>query len=168
MKLLPPSLHIVSDVEGATVFLDRNYIGATPVVIDAVEPGEHQLTVSADGYDMYTDTVTVTTGRNEVRVSFEEEASQLLEFVSVVHKHGFGNCSGTLYADNHGIRYETDHKDAFNIMYDSLERFEVDYIEKNMNLKVRKGRNYNFTETSGNADALFVFHKNVQAYLDSM
>jgi hypothetical protein len=33
---------------------------------------------------------------------------------------------------------------------------------------VRKGKNYNFTDKSGNADALFVFHKNVQAARERM
>ncbi|GMR22128.1 MAG: hypothetical protein BMS9Abin37_0456 [Acidobacteriota bacterium] len=168
LALLPPSLRIVSDVPGATVFLDRNYIGTTPVDIKAVEAGEHQLTVSADGYDMHTETVAVTTGHRDIRVSFEQAASELNESVSVIHKHSFGKCSGTLIADSAGIRYQSDHKDAFAIPYASLERFEVDYIKKNMNLKVRKGKNYNFTEQSGDADALFVFHKNVQAFLERM
>ena len=168
LKLLPPSLRIVSDVAGAAVFLDRNYIGTTPVDIKAVEPGEHQLTVSADGYDMYAETVSVTTGHKDVRVSFEQAALELNESVSVIHKHSFGNCKGTLIADGAGIRYQSDHKDAFAIPYGALERFEVDYIKKNMNLKVRKGKNYNFTEQSGDADALFVFHKNVQTFLERM
>lgn len=168
LTVLPPSLRVESDVAGATVFLDRNYIGATPVDIKTVEPGEHQLTVSADGYDMYTETVTITTGHKNIRVSFEEAAAELYESVPVFHKHSFGDCDGTLIADATGIRYETDHKDAFAIPFDALERFEVDYIKKNMNLKVRKGRNYNFTETNGDADALFVFHKNVQAFLERM
>lgn len=164
LDVLPPSLRIVSDVAGATVFLDRNYVGTTPVDIQAVEAGEHQLTVSANGYDMYTETVTVTTGHRDIRVSFEQAASELNESVRVIHKHRFGKCNGTLIADRAGIRYQTDHKDGFVIPYASLERFEVDYIEKNMNLKVRKGKNYNFTGQSGNADGLFVFHKNVQSF----
>ena len=168
LKLLPPSLRIISDVPGATVFLDRNYIGTTPVDIKAVEAGEHQLTVSADGYDMYAETVVVTTGHEDIRVSFEQAASELNESVSVIHKHSFGNCSGTLIADSAGIRYEADHKDAFAIPYGSLQRFEVDYMKKNMNLKVRKGKNYNFTEQSGDSDALFVFHQNVQVFLERM
>ena len=168
LHLLPPSLRIVSDVAGATVFLDRNYIGTTPVDVKAVEPGEHQLTVSADGYDMYTETVVVTTGHRDIRVSFEQAASELNESVSVIHKHSFGKCTGTLIADSAGIRYLSDHKDAFTIPYASLERFEVDYMKKNLNLKVRKGKNYNFTEQSGDADALFVFHKKVQAFLERM
>lgn len=168
LDLPPPSLRIVSDVPGATVFLDRNYIGATPVDIETVDPGEHQLTVSADGYDMYSETVTIASGHKDIHVSFEQAASELYESVSVVHKHSFGKCQGTLVADSNGIRYEADHKDAFAIPYAALERFDVDYIKKNLNLKVRKGKNYNFTETSGDADALFVFHKNVQAYLERM
>ena len=54
---LAASLRIESDVPGATVFLDRNYVGTTPVDIKDVSPGEHQLTVSADGYDMHAETV---------------------------------------------------------------------------------------------------------------
>jgi hypothetical protein len=164
-KLAPlaASLRIESDVPGATVFLDRNYAGTTPVDIKDVSPGEHQLTVSADGYDMHAETVTVESGRRDVLVSFKNVT--LTETIAVVHKHRMGSCEGTLIADNQGLRYETSNKsDAFKAPFASLEQFEVDYIEKNLNVKVKKGKNYNFAEKSGNADALFVFHKNVQAF----
>lgn len=166
LDALGPSLRITSDVPGATVFLDRDYMGTTPVDIESVEPGEHELTVSADGYDMYAETVNVTEGHRDIQVSFEEQATQLNESVSVIHKHTFGDCNGTLIADSNGIRYATDHKDAFSIPYSALERFEIDYIDKNLNLKIRDGKNYNFTEQSGDADALFVFHRNVQEFME--
>ncbi|HJS75623.1 MAG TPA: PEGA domain-containing protein [Vicinamibacteria bacterium] len=160
---LAPSLRVDSDVPGATVFLDRNYIGTTPVDIKDVSPGEHQLTVSADGYDMHAETVTVESGPRDILVSFKNVA--LSERIAVVHKHRMGSCEGNLIADNAGLRYETANKnDGFAAPFASLDQFELDYIEKNLNLKVRKGKNYNFAEKSGNADALFVFHKNVQAY----
>lgn len=168
LDLLPGGLSIVSDVSGATVFLDREYKGTTPIDIEDVAPGEHELTVSAEGYDMHSETVSVRTGHQEIRVSFQQAAAELHESIAVVHKHTFGECQGTLVADSNGIRYDTNHKDAFAIPYSSLERFEVDYIKKNLNLKVLNGKNYNFTEQSGNADALFVFHKNVKDFLDNM
>jgi hypothetical protein len=158
-----PSLRVVSDVPGATVFLDRNYVGTTPVDIQEVSAGEHQLTVSADGFDMYAETLSLTTGHRDVVVNFKDVS--LSESIAVVHKHGMGSCQGTLIADDSGLRYETSNKnDAFRVPFASLERFEVDYIDKNLNVKLRKGKNYNFTDAKGNADALFVFHKNVQAF----
>lgn len=167
LDLLASSLRIVSDVPGASVFLDRNYVGTTPVDVQDVTPGEHQLTVSAEGYDMYAETVNVTSGHREVAVSFKSVT--LRESISVVHKHRMGSCQGTLIADNDGLRYETSNKnDGFAVPFSALEQFEIDYIQKNLNVKVRKGRNYNFTEKSGNADALFVFHKNVQSFMEKM
>jgi hypothetical protein len=167
LDLLAPSLRVESDVPGATVFLDRNYVGTTPVDIKEMSPGEHQLTVSADGYDMYAETVSVAGGHRDIRVSFKNVT--LAESIGVVHKHRMGSCEGFLVADNQGLRYETTNKnDAFAAPFTSLEQFEIDYIEKNLNVKVRKGKNYNFAEKSGNADALYVFHKNVQAFREKM
>lgn len=163
----PPSLRITSDVPGATVFLDRNYIGTTPVDIEEVEAGDHELTVSAEGFDMHAETVTVTEGHRDVRISFK--TVDINERISVVHKHRFGDCKGVLVADNAGLRYETaNENDGFNVPYSQLEQFEIDYMDKNLNLKVRNGRNYNFTEINEDADALFLFHKNVTEYMEKM
>jgi len=80
-----------------------------------------------------------------------------------VHKHTFGSCEGRLVASPSGIRYETTNKDdRFSITFDRLETFEVNYLEKNLKLKIRGGKSFNFTDKNDNADALFVFHKNVQ------
>ena len=167
LGILATSLRVESDVPGATVFLDRNYKGTTPVDIKDVSPGEHQLTVSADGYDMYAETVSVDSGHRDIRVSFKSVS--LSESIPVVHKHRMGSCEGSLFADNQGLRYQTANKsDAFSAPFASLEQFEIDYVEKNLKVKVRKGKNYNFTEKSGNADPLFVFHKNVQAFREKM
>ena len=168
LELVPPSLMVTSDVPGATVFIDRKYVGTTPLEVPNVVPGPHQVTVSADGYEMYAGSVEIDTGRHDLNVDFKSQVTEFNEFVVVVHKHSFGKCEGTLVADAAGIRYESDHKDAFVASYGSLERFEVDYIEKNMNLKLLKGKNYNFTEKSGDSDPLFVFHKNVSAYIDGL
>jgi len=43
-----------------------------------------------------------------------------------------------------------------------LETFDVDYLEKNLRVKPRKGKVFNFTDPEGNADRLFVFHRDVE------
>ena len=158
----PVRLRVESDVPGATVFLDRRYVGTTPVSITGVGPGTYGLTVSADGYDIYSENVELTTGSRDLYVRFKEV--RLQEIARVVHKHGFGSCKGTLIATPDGVTYETTNKkDGFSVQFSSLEKFKVDFIDKNLQIKVRGGRKYNFTEKSGNADVLFVFHKNVEA-----
>jgi hypothetical protein len=152
-------LRVDSDVPGATVFLDRNYIGTTPVEVTDIEPGKHELTASADGYDMYAETLELSDEPRDVMIRFKQV--KLDESVAVIHKHTFGQCQGILRATLTHVTYETDHKDGFSVPWAGLERFEVDYIEKNLNIKVRGGKNYNFTSQSGNPDELFVFHQKV-------
>jgi hypothetical protein len=43
------TLRIDSDVAGAQVFIDRQFIGAAPVTTTDVKPGAHQINVSATG-----------------------------------------------------------------------------------------------------------------------
>jgi hypothetical protein len=154
------TLKIESDVPGASVFLDREFKGAAPVTIDGVTPGSHRLNVAADGFQSYADTIEVPSGPSTVEVRFKEV--KLNESIQVVHKHTAGSCEGRLVADTQGIRYETSNKDdAFVMKHAEIETFDVDYLKKNLRIKRRGGRTYNFTNDS--ADALFVFHKNVQA-----
>ena len=161
LALEPVRLRVESDVPGATVFLDRKYIGTTPVTITDVGRGTYGLTVSADGYDIHSESVELTTGSRDLYVRFKEV--RLQETAKVVHKHSFGSCEGTLTATPNGLTYETtNNKDGFSVPFSALETFEVDFIEKNLQIKVRGGRKYNFTEKSGDADVLFVFHKNVE------
>ncbi|MGH9459769.1 MAG: PEGA domain-containing protein, partial [Vicinamibacteria bacterium] len=47
----PVQLRVESDVPGASVFVDRRYIGTTPLTVDDLGPGRYDLTVSAEGYD---------------------------------------------------------------------------------------------------------------------
>jgi hypothetical protein len=153
-------LHIESDVPGAMVFLDRNFIGNAPTTASNVTPGTHHLNVSAEGYDGYSDTIEVAPGPADVMVKFRE--IRLNEKVDVVHKHAFGSCEGRLVADPQGIRYETTNKnDAFSMKWADIETFSVDYLKKTLVIKKRGGRQYNFTTKADNADPLFVFHRNV-------
>ena len=43
------TLHVDSDVAGAQVFIDRQFVGAAPVTTTEVKPGTHQINVSATG-----------------------------------------------------------------------------------------------------------------------
>ena len=80
----------------------------------------------------------------------------------MVHKHRFGSCEGTLRATLDGLQYVTTNKeDAFLLPYAQLETFAVDYLDKNLRVKQRGGKTWNFTDRAENADNLFVFHRDV-------
>ncbi len=153
-------LHIDSDVPGAQVFVDRVFLGKTPVTASGVTPGSHTLNVTAQGYDGIDETLDVTPGAHEVRITFKEV--RLHAAIDVVHKHRMGSCSGRLIATPRELRYETtDADDAFSVPLADLQAFEVDYLKRNLSVKVN-GKTYNFTDPTGNADPLFVFHRDVE------
>lgn len=158
----PAGFRVDSDVPGASVFLDRKYVGVTPVEVPGVAPGSHRLNVSAEGYEMYSETIDVSAAAPDVMVRFKEV--RLDAAVDVIHRHGLGSCQGRLAATPAGLRYEASRKeDAFQVPLPALERFEVDYLKKTLRLTLRGGRTYNFTEKSGNADALLAFQQKVEA-----
>ena len=155
-----PTLRVDSDVPGASVFLDRKFLGTTPVETRDFEPGPHRLNASADGYDMYGETVELAAGPNELTIRFKEV--KLDEHVDVVHKHGVGSCRGRLLATTAGLRYEADKAgDSFALAFASLEPLQVDYLGKSLRVKQRGGKAWNFTGDS--ADALLAFQKAVEA-----
>ena len=62
-----------------------------------------------------------------------------------------------------GVRYETaTRRTPSPLPLGDLETFQVDYLDKNLRLKLRKGKQFNFTDPDGNADRLFVFHRDVE------
>ncbi|PYR68019.1 MAG: hypothetical protein DMF88_10840 [Acidobacteria bacterium] len=154
------TLHIDSDVPGAQVFVDRQFVGAAPVTTTDVKPGAHQLNVSAPGYDPYAQSIEIEPGPRDLMVRFKEV--KLDAHVDVIHKHGIGSCRGTLVATAQGLRYDTTNKgDAFMVPLANLEAFDVNYLEKNLRVKIKGGKQYNFTDPMGNADNLFVFQRDV-------
>ena len=73
------------------------------------------------------------------------------------------NRRGRLVATPAGVRYDTENKDdAFSAALLDLETFQVDYLAKNLRVRLPKGRQFNFTDPEGNADRLFVFHRDVE------
>lgn len=154
-------LHIDSDVPGAQVFIDCVFVGTAPVTAPNVTPGSHRVNVSAPGYDGVAETLDVAAGPRDVLIKLKEV--RLDATIAVVHKHRMGSCRGRLIATPRAFRYETSDKDdAFNVPMNELDTLEVDYLAKNLRVKMQKGRRYDFTDPDGNADRLFVFHRDVE------
>lgn len=157
------TLTIESDVPGASVFVDREFVGTAPVTLKNLAPGSKRVNLSAEGFEGVQRAVDLEPGDNTVTLRFKEV--RLNTSVGVAHKHGMGGCDGTLRATIDGLIYETSNKgDAFNLKYDQVESFEVNYLEKNLKVKQRGGKTWNFTDkAAANADKLFVFHREVTA-----
>jgi PEGA domain len=157
-----PTLVVESDVPGASVFIDRKFVGMTPLRTTDVAGGSHQLNASVTGEEGLAQTIEVAgTGETAITLKFKEV--RLNETVAVVHKHGMGGaCEGKLVATTDGLRYDTSNKkDAFAIPFGGLEVFEIDYLKKELKVKQKGGKSWNFTDRSENADTLFVFHRDV-------
>jgi hypothetical protein len=154
-------LRVQSDVAGASVFLDRTFLGTTPLEKTGLTPGSHRVNVSAEGYEGIAQTVEIGDEPAEIAVKFKEV--RLDAATAVVHKHGMGSCEGRLVATVQGLRYATSNRgDAFDVPFARLQGFEVDYLNKNLRVRLAGGKTYNFTDPTGNADALFVFHRDVE------
>jgi hypothetical protein len=155
-----PTLRVDADVPGANVFLDRKFLGTTPVETRDFTPGPHRLNVSAEGYEMYGESVELAAGPNEVVVRFKEV--RLDEHVDVVHKHGVGSCRGRLVATPAGLRFEAEKAgDSFQAPFPSLEPLQLDYLKRSLRVKQKGGKTWNFTADS--ADTLLVFQKAVES-----
>jgi len=155
------TLRIDTDVPDAQVFVDRKFLGKSPVTTTEVIPGTHQLNVSATGFDGVAQSIDVKPGSQQVTVKLRE--IRLNTSIDVVHKHRMGSCKGRLIATPQGLRYDTtDKDDAFRTPLMDMETFDVDYLEKNLRIKLKGGKSLNFTDPAGNADKLFVFQRDVQ------
>ena len=154
------TLRIEADVPRAQVFIDRQFVGTTPLMAANVKPGTHQVNVTAEGFDGIARTIDVEPGPPDLSFRFREV--RLDAALAVLHKHRTGSCQGRLVATVDGLRYETaDKDDGFTAPLSELEGFQVDYQAKNLQIKLRKGRQFNFTDPDGNADRLLVFHADV-------
>ena len=156
------SLRLETDVPGASVFIDRAFVGNTPLSLDNLQPGSKRIQVTATGFDSVQKTIDLDPGPNAITIRVKEVS--LNATTSVVHKHAMGSCAGTLVASLDGLRYNTTNTgDAFSLPYAQVETFVVDYLQKNLRVKQKGGKTWNFTDKNDNADALFVFHRDVEA-----
>ena len=156
----PVVLRVVSDIDGADVFVNRQHVGQTPFESRDIVAGSYRVDVSAPGYDSIAEDVTIDETLTEVTAAFT--VVRLDHSTAVVHKHRFGTCEGRLVANLDGIHYQSDHKDAFSVPFAQLEELSIDYLEHTLRVKSHGGRTYNFTDDQPNADALFVFHGEVE------
>jgi hypothetical protein len=167
LKAALPRLRVESDIPGAIVFLDKRYLGKTPLEVRDIARGSHRLDVSVEGYDAHSETIELDTGKRSVMVRFRQV--RLDERIAVVHRHGFGSCEGLLVATVQGLRYESAHAEhSFSVPLDAIERFEVDYLKKNLHVRLRGGRKYNFTIRDESSDPLLVFHREVERVLGKL
>jgi FtsP/CotA-like multicopper oxidase with cupredoxin domain len=156
------SLQLETDVPGASVFIDRQFVGNTPLSLDKLQPGSKRVQLTATGFDSVQKTIDLTPGPNSVTIRVKEVS--LSARTPVVHKHGVGSCDGTLSATLDGLRYDSSNKgDAFTLSYAQVEQFAIDYLQKNLRVKQKGGKTWNFTDKNDNADVLFVFHREVEA-----
>ena len=155
------TLRIASDVTGAQVFIDRNFIGVTPVTSPEIAPGSHRINIVAVGFESIAENVDVEAGSRDLEFNFKEV--RLDAAIDVVHKHRLGSCKGRLVATPQGLRYDSDDKDdRFTLALTDLEVFEVDYLARILKVKGVKGKRYEFSDpTAANGDRLFVFHRDV-------
>jgi hypothetical protein len=161
------TLQIDVDVPDAQVFVDRVFIGKAPLTTSDVKPGSHRLNVSATGYEGVAQSIEVKPGTQQVTVKLREV--RLDAGLDVVHKHRMGSCKGRLVATPQGMRYDSSDKDdAFRAGLLDLDTFEVDYLNKNLRIKLKSGKSYDFTDPDGNADRLFVFHRDVDKARDRL
>ena len=156
------TLRVESDVPDTSVFIDRKYLGTAPITATDLAPGTYSLRLVPGGeFDAHAATVDVKAGEQSYTHSFR--TIRLDARVAVVHKHGIGSCRGTLIATPQGLTYRTDHaNDGFTAALTDLEVFAVDYLQNNLQVKVRGGRTWNFEDPDGTADRIFVFHRDVE------
>ena len=161
------TLRIDSDVPGASVFIDRVYLGTTPLTVPNVTPGSHRLNASATGFEGIAENIDVAAGPRDIMLKFK--GIRLDVRVDVTHKHGVGSCAGTLSATPQGIKYVTSHaSDAFDAPLADITSIDLDYLARNLRLRLKSGKTYNFTETGGGADQLYAFHRDVDKVIKKL
>ena len=70
------ALAVYSFPNGATVYLDANAVGTTPLELDAIAAGTYTLTLQADGYNPIDTVASVTPGERTSLVVFHEFAAE--------------------------------------------------------------------------------------------
>jgi hypothetical protein len=152
------TLHVEADVPDAKVFVDRIGRGTAPVTIADLAPGPHRVNVTAAGYDGYSEDVELAPGSRTLTVTLKDVRLDVA--MEVTHKHGMGSCKGRLSASPKGLAYEaSDGNDSFLVPFTEVTALELDYLAKDLRVKTKNGKTFNFTD--GSADRLATFHQDV-------
>ena len=81
----------------------------------------------------------------------------------VVHKHRFGDCQGILRAVPGTLTYATEHKeDGFRLAFAEVEALDLDADKKNLRIRRKGGKTWNFTTRGDAGAALSIFHKEAE------
>jgi len=154
------TLRIDSDVAGAQVFVDNKFVGTAPATVTGVAPGQRKVDVQAPGFESVGEFVNVSPGERDIVISLR--TIRLDQKVAVKHNHRAGSCEGTLIATPEGIRYQTTNaNDGFSVALTGIDVFEVDFLKNNLRIRIRGGRTYDFSDSSGRADGIYLFHQEV-------
>ena len=159
------TLRIDSDVPGAQVFIDRQYVGVTPVTAPNIKAGNHRVNLSAQGYDGIAENIDVEPGPRDLMFKFKQV--KLNASIDVVHKHRIGSCKGRLYgceattAPGLGKQSSVARAAAEALRPHRVAPAHRSVLAKTLHVRLAKGKKYDFTDPDGNADRLFVFHRDV-------
>jgi hypothetical protein len=93
----------------------------------------------------------------------QAEAVRFDVAVPAVHKHRLGSCEGTLRASSAGLSYNTTNRDdAFRLPFAEVDQFEFEAERRNLRVRQRGGRTWNFTSRGDDIAALGVFARQVE------
>ncbi len=138
------------DTESHSIHADLPSTGVESNVREEVESNVREEEVAVHG---------------EEGVAAPVDIRALGETVAVKHRHRVIvlSCEGVLSVSAEGVRYESDHKDAFFVALSDVENLNLD--EDKLLLKVRGGRKYDFTARNDNEEALGAFHERARQVL---
>lgn len=103
----PATVKVVSNPEGARVFMDGDYQGKTPVVVTSVKPGAREFKVELSGYATVTRTLDVPNGADLTEKVDMESVLGRLQIVTIPGGAGIslnGRIVGTTKARSGAIR----------------------------------------------------------------
>ena len=128
------------------------------MTIADLAPGPHRINVTAAGFDGYSEDVDLAPGARTLTVTLKDVRRDVA--MEVTHKHGVGSCKGRLSASAEGLAYDaSDGSDNFLVPFAEVTALELDYLAKNLRVKTKNGKTFNFTD--GSADRLASFHQDV-------
>ena len=158
----PPNLRVTSDVAGAFVFVDRKFLGKTPLETDDVQAGSHRLQVSAEGYDGVSQSIEVARRRSDRCLGVAEDSRRSTRAcrscTSTASDRARARSSPTCAGFATRRRTGTTPGRCPSVTSRSLC---LDYQGKTLQIKQRGGRTWNFTTRTSNADPLLVFQREV-------
>ena len=75
------TLTLGTDVPGASVFIDRQFVGNTPLTLDKLEPGTKRLQITATGFDSVQKSVDLVAGPNVSALEFGQRHMTAIDVV---------------------------------------------------------------------------------------